>query len=211
METDITGWQAEVAMKRTSRIAIRLGLDGNPLRRRIDKISVLSTAGLLAVFLAAAPVASVAVAHAVTGAATAEQHDERTWRQVEAVLTQGAVVPPGEYNGGYDSWTWARWTTPAGHPMDGVIAAPSGARAGTRVPIWITPSGQWGGMPLSHASAQLRVVLAIIGTTIMLALALACASAAFRRRLDRRRLAGWEASWDAVGPQWTQQFRTRGL
>jgi drug/metabolite transporter (DMT)-like permease len=98
-------------MKKAARIASRLGLDGNPLRRRIDKVSVLGTAGLLAVFLA--------------------------------------------------------------------------------------------GTPLSPASAELRVVLSIIGTVLVLAMALVLASAAFQRRLDRRRLAGWETSWTTVGPQWT--------
>lgn len=198
-------------MKRASRIAVRLGLDGNPLRRRIDRISVLSTAGLLAVFLVVAPVASLAVAHAVTAGTTAQQHVQRTWREVQALLEQDAVITPGEYYGGYDSWTWGKWTTPAGHPMAGMIAAPAGTKAGTRTPIWIWPSGKWAGTPLSQASAQLRVELAIIGTVLVLATALLSVSAMIRRWLDRRRLAGWEAGWDAVGPLWTKQFRTRGL
>jgi hypothetical protein len=95
--------------------------------------------------------------------------------------------------------------------MDGLINARAGAKAGTRTPIWITPSGQWAGTPLTHASARLRVALAIAGTVIVLAMALICASAMFQRRLDRRRLAGWETSWNTVGPRWTKQFRTRGL
>jgi hypothetical protein len=198
-------------MNRASRIAIRLGLDGNPLRRRIDRISVLGTAGMLAVFLAGAPVASLAVAHAVAAGTTAEQHVQRTWREVQAVLQQDAVITPGEYYDGYDSWTWGKWTTPGGHRMAGFIAAPMGAKAGTRTPIWIGPSGKWAGTPLSQASAQLRVELAVIGTVLLLATALISASATIRRRLDRRRLAGWEAGWDAVGPLWTKQFRTRGL
>lgn len=198
-------------MKPGSRIAVRLGLDGNPLRRRIDRVSVLGTAGLLAVFLAVAPVASLAVAHVVAAGATAEQHVQRTWREVQAILQQDAPLPPGEYYGSYDSWAWARWTTPAGHPMQGLIAAPAGATAGTRTPIWIRPSGQWAGTPLSRASARLRVALAIAGTVILLAIAVTGASGMIRRRLDRRRLAGWEAGWKAVGPQWTKQFRTRGL
>lgn len=198
-------------MKRASRIVIRLGLDGNPLRRRIDKISVLSMAGLLAVFLAVAPVASVAVAHAVARAATAEEHGQRTWRQVPAVLEQAATAPPGEYYGGYGSWTLARWRTPAGRPMAGMIAAPAGAALGSRVPIWITGSGRWAGIPLTRASAQVRVVLAVVATTIMLAMALFWIAIVVWRWLDWRRIAGWEASWNTVGPQWTREFRTRGL
>jgi hypothetical protein len=198
-------------MKWASRIAIRLGLDGNPLRRRIDKASALGTAGLLAVFLGAAPVASIAVANAVGAATAAEQHNQRTWQMVQAVLLQNAAIAPGQYDGGYDSWTWAKWTTPAGHPMKGLVEAHAGAEAGTRIPIWISPSGRWAGTPLGRGTAELRVALAITATIIMLALALLCVSAMVQRRLDRRRLAYWEAGWNAVGPGWTKQFRTRGL
>jgi hypothetical protein len=198
-------------MTRAGRMAIRLGLDGNSLRRRIDKAGLFGTAGLLAVFLAGAPLASVAVAHAVAGAVTAEQHGQRTWRQVQAVLQQDAPIAPGEYDGSYGSWTWARWTAPAGHPMEGLITVQEGAKAGSRVPIWITPSGQWAGTRLSRAAAGLRVALAVIATVVVLAAALTGVSAMFRRWLDRHRLAGWEAGWNAVGPLWTEQFRTRGL
>ena len=41
------------------------------------------------------------------------------------------------------------------------------------------------------------------------ALGLACvlflAGAAARVALDRRRLAGWETAWRAVGPQWSRR------
>jgi hypothetical protein len=198
-------------MKRANRIIIRLGLDSNPLRRRIDRISVLSMAGLLAVFLALAPLASMAIAHAVSRASTAEEHGQRTWRQVPAVLQQAATAPPGEYYGGYGSWTLAKWRTPAGRPVTGMIAAPSGAAVGSRVPIWITESGRWAGMRLSRASAQVRVVLAIIATTFVLAMAVLWLAIAVWRWLERLRLAAWEASWNTVGPQWTKEFRTRGI
>jgi len=39
---------------------------------------------------------------------------------------------------------------------------------------------------------------------------LLCLAWAGRWALDRRRLAGWEAAWAAVGPLWTRRFRSRG-
>ena len=45
---------------KTTRLARRLGLDGNPLRRRTDKIAACLAALLLAAFLIGAPVLSVA-------------------------------------------------------------------------------------------------------------------------------------------------------
>ena len=197
-------------MKRAGRIAIRLGLDGNPLRRRIDRVSVLGTAGLLAVFLAAAPVASIAVAGVVARADVVEQHAEHNWRTVQAVLLQDAPVLPGSASG--SSEAWARWVTPSGHTMEGLITVQADTKAGTRVPIWIQPSGQWGGVSrLSTGSAQARVILAVVGVSIGLALALCWVWFIFHQWLDRRRLAGWAARWDVVGPHWTKQFRSHGI
>lgn len=197
-------------MKWAGRIAIRLGLDGNPLRRRIDRVSVLGTAGLLAVFLAGAPVASIAAAGVVARADVAEQHDQRPWRSVQAVLLQDAPVLPGADFG--TSEAWARWTSPAGHTIEGMIVAKAGTKAGARIPIWIQSSGQWaGGGRLSAQSARARIVLAAVGAPIGLALALCWISVIFQLWLDRRRMTGWAARWDVVGPQWTKQFRTHGI
>jgi hypothetical protein len=50
----------EVPGMKTTRIARKLGLDGNPLRRRTDKAAAGLVALLLAVFLIGAPFLSVA-------------------------------------------------------------------------------------------------------------------------------------------------------
>ncbi len=47
---------------KTTRIARKLGLDGNPLRRRTDKIAARLAALLLGVFVTGAPGLSVAAA-----------------------------------------------------------------------------------------------------------------------------------------------------
>jgi hypothetical protein len=45
--------------------------------------------------------------------------------------------------------------------------------------------------------------LAATGAVTVLAAALVIGAAVARRVLDGRRLAGWEAAWTAIGPQWT--------
>jgi hypothetical protein len=55
-----------------------------------------------------------------------------------------------------------------------------------------------------------RVATAVTGTVIMVGAVLAAAASAGQWLLGRRRLAGWEADWNAVGPQWTKEFRARG-
>jgi len=69
---------------KTTRIARKLGLGGNPLRRRTDKIEARVAALLLAVFLIGAPLLSVAAIGWAGHAGAAGQRAERSWRQVPA-------------------------------------------------------------------------------------------------------------------------------
>ena len=119
---------------KTTRLARRLGLDGNPLRRRTDKIEAWLAALTLVVFVTAAPVLSVAVGHAwVTGHSPARPS-----------LNHGAVL---------------------GREAVAAVFVPV---ALGWVLLFVAEVGRWG--------------------------------------LDRRRLAGWDAAWAAVGPQWTKRF-----
>ena len=80
---------------RTTRLARRLGLDGNPLRRRTDKIAACLAALLLAVFLIGAPVLSVRAVGWAGHTVAAGQQAARSWRQVSAVLLRAARPPGG--------------------------------------------------------------------------------------------------------------------
>jgi hypothetical protein len=55
-----------------------------------------------------------------------------------------------------------------------------------------------------------RVTTAVTGTIILLATVLGAVASVGQWLLDRRRIAGWEADWNCVGPQWTKEFRARG-
>lgn len=193
-------------MKRGRRIAARLGLDGNSLRRGTDKAGAYGTAALLAIFLLGAPVACTVTGIWTYHSAMAEQREEQSWHQVTAVLLESAQ-PQDPYYG--VSWTWASWTA-AGHQHKGTIPVNGGTKAGTRVPIWVNASGQLSGLPLTRGTVLLRVVDYIVLTPIALATVLLMLAAAGRYLLNRRRMAGWAADWDAVGPQWTRQFWATG-
>jgi hypothetical protein len=79
------------------RLARRLGLIGNPLRRRTDKLATLLTALLLAVFLTGAPLLSVAAVGWAARAAGTGQHAARPLHQDPAAgkvgLAAGYKVP----------------------------------------------------------------------------------------------------------------------
>jgi len=196
-------------MKRGRWLAARLGLDGNSLRRRSDRIAAFATVGLLAVFLVAAPIAAVFAGHWAYRWSVGQQQDQRSWREVTAVLLQKAPVEPGCFDAS-GSWTLARWTPPGERARDGVIPVPAGMPAGSRVRIWLDRSGGWAGPPIGAQMVVVRVATAVTATIIMIATVLAAVASVGQWLLDRRRLAGWEADWNAVGPQWTREFRARG-
>ena len=77
---------------RTTRLARRLGLDGNPLRRRTDKIAACLAALLLAVFLTGAPVLSVRAVGWAGHTVAAGQQAARSWRAHGALCR---VISPG--------------------------------------------------------------------------------------------------------------------
>jgi len=194
---------------KTTRLARRLGLDGNPLRRRIDRIAACLAALLMAVFLIGAPMLSMAAVRWVGHAAAAGQRAARSWRQVPAVLPRGApLLAVGEVFS--TSWVPARWTAPDGQERAGRIPVSSRLAAGRTVRLWVDTAGSPTGLPPSHGAAVASEALAAAFASVALGAVLWWLAGAGRRVLDRRRLAAWEAAWAAIGPQWTWRFRTRG-
>lgn len=104
----------------------------------------------------------------------------------------------------------ARWRAPGGGERSGVLTtatAPgiSGAAAGTRVAVWLNPTGQPGAPPPGQAVMIIYALITGGAVTAIAAVALLVAYALARHALDRRRLAGWEAAWARTGPSWTAQ------
>jgi hypothetical protein len=196
---------------RARRMAGRLGLDANPMRRRTDKIAACLGAQLLLVFLIGAPLLSIAAFGWAGRAGAAEQRAERSWREVPAVLLKSVRVPDSLASGlfGY-SWVPARWTAPDGRPRSGNIPVEVGMAAGRTVPIWVDAAGRPTDAPLTHRAVLARAATAAAVATVALLIVLSVLAWAGRKLLDRRRLADWELAWAVVGPQWTKRFRSRG-
>jgi hypothetical protein len=179
---------------KTTRLARRLGLDGNPLRRPTDKIEACLAALTLVAFLAGAPVLSIAA-----GRAWVTEHFKR---RVSAVLLQAAHPVTG--------LAPARWIAPDGQPLTGRIPVSPGSAAGRTVSLWVNAAGSPTGPPLNRGAVLGREAMAAVFVPIVLGWGLLFLAEAGRWVLDRRRLAGWDAAWAAVGPQWTKRFRPLG-
>lgn len=196
---------------KTSRLARRVGLDGNPLRRRTDKLAACAAALLLAAFLAGAPLLSAAAVGWANRPAAAGPQSEHSWQQVPAILLR-AAPSPGAIHGliGHPR-VLARWTAPDGQARTGRIPVSAGLAAGSTVLLWVNAAGWPVGPRLSRGAVLAREATAATVATSVLAAMLLCLARAGRWMLDRRRLAAWDTGWASVGPQWTKRFRSRGL
>src|SRR5690242_2912302 len=101
-------------------------------------------AGLVAAFLGGAPVAAIAADGWAHGVAQRVQQSQRAgWRQVPAVLTASAPrADDSEFAGDQLAQVSARWTAPDGARRVGQVLAGPGARAGSRVLVWVDARGQ---------------------------------------------------------------------
>lgn len=179
------------------------GWDGNPLRRRIDRVEAVMVTGLIVVFLAAAPVLALVTGH-WDWAAGAGHRPAAAWRQVPATVQRGASAPrDGSSGSAGQVWVLARWMAPGGQQRSGLVAVSPAVAAGGSMRVWVNGAGSLTGPPLRPGWIVIARVLAPYVLAFMLLLVLA--GHAGQRLLGRRRLADWGRAWEAVGPQWTRQ------
>jgi hypothetical protein len=193
-----------------TRLARRLSLDGNPLRRRTDKIATCLAALLVGVFLIAAPWLSVAAVGWASGTGAARQQAMRSGRQVPSVLWEAARGPSLSRGASGYLRAQTRWIPPADRAPANVIRGYVGAAAGRTVPPSVDTAGPPANAQGSDGAVRERQVAAAVVAVVGLGIVLLCLAWAGRLVLDRRRLANWEAAWAAVGPQWTKRFWSRG-
>jgi hypothetical protein len=188
-----------VTVVRAARAVRGLWPDRNPLRRTLDRVEAAVAGGLIVAFLAAAPLAALTTGHAVyrSWSRTADTQ-QAAWHQVPAVLL--AAVSTSGYD---DGQVPARWRAPDGRRRTGTVPAPSGARAGRTVAVWVDAAGQPTGSPVTLSQARDIAALAAVLACIAVGFLVVCAGLLARGILGRRRLAAWDADWQATEPQWT--------
>jgi hypothetical protein len=197
--------------RRACRLGRWLGLDGNPLRRRTDKVATWLMVQFLVVILIGVPLFGFAVFAWASRAGAAQQRAERSWREVPAVLLRSGPASDPLADGAFGySWVPARWTAPDGQVRSGDIPVEAGLATGRKVLMWVDAAGRPTDPPLTDRAVLARAASAAAVATAMLVIALSCLALIGRWLLDRRRLADWELAWAVVGPQWTKRFRSRG-
>ena len=177
--------------------------DRNPLRRPADRVEAAIVAGLLAAFVAGAPLAALAVgnwSHAV--GFRVEHAQQSAWHQVPATLF--ATAPYPGYTG-YEAQVPARWTAQNGTRVSAEIPAPAGAKAGSTLLVWVDAAGHLTGPPLRHDQVTGQAALAALLAALSVGMLALCAGLVAHSGLERRRLAAWDSDWRVTEPQWTSR------
>ncbi len=156
--------------------------------RREDRAENAVFGALMAAFMGASPfVAYVAGRWADATFSRAARAQQAPLHQVPATLLQ---VAPGHRHGARDvPDTPAEWHSPDGLLRTGRVCAPAGAKAGSRVKVWINQAGDAVAPPMQQAEIASRVELAQGLAAAGFGAGLGAIGWLTRHRLDRRRAA----------------------
>jgi len=159
---------------------------------------------VIAAFLTLGPLLAGGVGLWVHADNAAAQRAQRSWHEVPAVVLQPVPGPAIAGNGSTSWLVWApaRWTADD-QTRTGNVPVPAGTSQDAVVPVWLDRAGHVQVPPLTAGAARDRIVVAALFAVASLVALLTVLAALARWLIDRRRLAGWEAAWRSVGPQWS--------
>lgn len=168
----------------------------NPLKRRADMMEAWLVLGVWLLTVLTGVLSGLAAAGSVEHGLARERAE---WRPAVARVTEKA---PGKANSGDQVWAEVRWKAADGSSHTGQARVAPGSGAGAPVTVWTDPQGSLVTRPASVSQAHLRAGL--IGTLVGVSAAAVpfVSGMALRGRLERSRMADWDAEWARLGPQW---------
>jgi hypothetical protein len=178
--------------------------DGNPLRRRWDRVEAFIFGGLLVVAAVAAPVVAMAGSHwAYTSARQAASLQRETSYRVPAGLLAVPATPPSAVTTMVAAR--AQWTAPTGATRTGEIPVQAGMVRGDVVTIWTDQAGNLTNPPMTLAQVAEQGTFGSVAGVALTVVTLLVAAGITRILVNRRRLAAWDADWAVTAPMWTRQ------
>jgi hypothetical protein len=193
---------------KASRMARRLGLDRNPLRRGTDRVEAWLILMVTLVLLVGGPLvvwqASAASYRGTAAAAARDLHRQQSF-QVTAVLRDDAakyVITNGDAST-LQGPVPARWTAPDGTTHDGAVVPPSaGDRSGDPVTISTDIHGN-----VTQAPPPADPMASALGTGVTVGVMFLLVAMVFlivcRWLLNRRRMSNWQGEWLLVERRWS--------
>ncbi|GHE25876.1 hypothetical protein GCM10017673_29270 [Streptosporangium violaceochromogenes] len=169
--------------------------DGNPLRRRSDRIETAAALVALVIFVAvlwpAVALGRQVYEHGVRAEVVGPGHKQ-------AVVAQ--VVDPAR-DARWQART-VRWTTAQGDVRTGPTVLAPGTPVGSHTRVWIDAAGRLTTPPPSHAKTVVDAALAVLATAAGVATTLLLCLTGVRKALNRRRDADWERAWAVADERW---------
>lgn len=169
--------------------------DGNPLRRRSDRIETVVVLAGLMIFIAALWPAVALGRQAYQNGLRAELTGPGHRQAVAA-----EVVDPAR-GAGWQART-VRWTTPEGGPRTGKVVLPPSAPAGSHTGVWVDAAGRLTTSPQNHAKTAVDAGLALVAVMSGVAMALLLCLTGVRGLLNRCRDAEWDRAWALADERW---------
>ncbi|MGD0240222.1 MAG: hypothetical protein ABSB59_07825 [Streptosporangiaceae bacterium] len=152
--------------------------------RRVDRTENAVYGVLMAAWMGASPFVAYAAGRWADGTfSRAAQAQRAALRQVPATLLE-ASHRRGHGTGGVPD-TLAEWRGPDGLLRTGLVFAPAGAKAGSRVTVWINQAGDAVAPPMQQAQIAKRVELAQGLAAASFAVGLGMTGWLTRQRLER--------------------------
>jgi hypothetical protein len=180
--------------------------DGNPLRRKLDRVEAVIFGGLLVIAVAGAPVAATLGGHwAYASSQQAARVQQETSHRVRAELLAVPGAPPGGYSVPSLVVAQARWTAPDGAVRTGEITVPAASVRGEAVAIWTDPAGDLTSTPLTPAQVADQGTFGTATGVVLTLVTVFVAAGITRFLVNRRRMAAWAADWAVTAPVWTRQ------
>lgn len=178
----------------------------NPLRRRGDLAEAWLLLATLVLALLLGAFCGLRAAGAVDGSLTERRERSHPVRAVVAEDTARTPSAPVTEDGDGGVWAKVRWTAPDGTGRTGRARVEPGSAAGTSVTVWTDSSGRLVAAPAEGAEAGFQIVMT--GVTVAGAAGglVLLGGRLVRARMERRRLAEWEAEWRQVEPAWRRRM-----
>jgi hypothetical protein len=178
----------------------------NPLARTADRAEASARLLLTVLWLVTLPVALAMGSIAWHQVSATAEFEQRSGSSTVAQLLadpptialddQGVVL-------GQQLQTPARWLAPDGSVRIGAVTAAAGGHSGDRIRIWVDRAGEVASQPASPITWAVLIITVTMGAALAWGAVLAAAQYGFRRRLDRRRMAGWDSDWQRIEPLWS--------
>jgi hypothetical protein len=178
----------------------------NPLRRRSDRVEAwIVLAGWILALLGglwAGRATALSVDHALASR-RAEVH-----AAAATLLEDAPKSPPPDESGisGDTVWAKVRWRAADGSTHQGRAKVGARTPAGTRVTVWTDRTGRPASKPPTATEAQLQAAFGGALVALGTGGAVLAGGHLARGRLQRRRLAEWDAEWARIGPQWSRRM-----